>query len=53
MGRHRAKQLIDAAQVTENLVTIVTKPTNERQVRPLAGLEPEAQRDVRLDHMRS
>ena len=42
----RAYQLIEAAQVAGNLSTIVDKPTNEAQVRPLTGLEPEQQREV-------
>jgi hypothetical protein len=42
----RAYQLTEAAQVAGNLSTIVGKPTNEAQVRPPTGLEPEQQREV-------
>jgi hypothetical protein len=47
MSRPRAYQLIDAAQMTKNLSTLVDKqPTSERQVRPLAKLEPEQQKEA-------
>jgi hypothetical protein len=47
MVASRARQLIAAAQVTENVrtVTAVT-PANEAQVRPLAGLEKVEQREA-------
>jgi hypothetical protein len=45
MSRPRAYQLMDSAQVAANLSTTVdTPPTSERQVRPLAALEPDDQR---------
>jgi regulator of replication initiation timing len=44
IAKRTAYQLIDAAQVMENLAEIEgSKPTNERQVRPLAKLDPELQ----------
>jgi hypothetical protein len=47
MSRQRAHQLIDAAGVSKNLSTIVDKqPTHESQIRPLAGLEPEQQKEA-------
>jgi hypothetical protein len=47
MSRQRAYQLIEASEVARNLSTVVdTLPTNERQMRPLAGLEPDQQRDA-------
>jgi hypothetical protein len=47
MSRQRAHQLIEAAEVAVNLSTVVdTPPTSERQLRPLAGLEPDRQRAV-------
>lgn len=47
MARQRAHQLIEAAQVAENVSTIVdTRPANEAQARPLAQLEPEQQREA-------
>lgn len=47
MVASRARQLIGAAQIVGNLqsVTNVT-PTHESQVRPLAGLEPDEQREA-------
>jgi hypothetical protein len=44
--RPRAYQLIDVAEIAGNLSTIVDKPTHESQVRPMAGLEPEQQREA-------
>lgn len=44
MSRHYANRLIEASNIAENLVPVGTKPTSERQVRPLASLEPEHQR---------
>jgi hypothetical protein len=46
MTKTRANQLIQSSEVMENLTTIVVKPTHESQVRPLAGLDPEQQREV-------
>ena len=47
MSRPRAYQLMGAAKVAQNLSTTVdNSPTNESQVRPLTGLEPEDQRTV-------
>lgn len=49
MSRPAAYRAIDAAQVVGNLSPmgdIVPMPTNERQIRPLAGLEPDEQREV-------
>jgi hypothetical protein len=43
MTKSRANQLIDASEVMQNLTTIVVKPANEAQARPLAQLEPEEQ----------
>jgi hypothetical protein len=44
MSRQRAHQLIEASEVARNLSTVVdVSPTSERQVRPLAKLEPEQQ----------
>jgi hypothetical protein len=44
MSRPRAYQMIDAAEVVNNLSTIVDiLPTRESQVRPLTKLPPEAQ----------
>jgi predicted lipoprotein len=45
-ARNYANKLIAAAGVTLNLGTIVPTPTHESQVRPLAGLEPEQQREA-------
>ena len=43
----RAYQLIESAQVHNNLSTIVDKlPTTESQTRPLTRLEPEQQKEV-------
>jgi hypothetical protein len=45
MSRIRAHQLIGASSVAANVLTVVnTPPTNERQARPLAPLEPDQQR---------
>ena len=44
--RSRVYQLMDAAEVIENLSTIVDKPKNKAQVRELVGLEPEQQREA-------
>jgi hypothetical protein len=46
ISRSRAYQLIDAAQVQENLSTIVDKEIPESQARALVKLEPEQQREV-------
>jgi hypothetical protein len=47
MSRQRAHQLIEASEVARNLSTVVdVSPTSERQVRPLAKLEPEQQREA-------
>lgn len=47
MSRMHAHRLMSAAEVTENVTHgLQTKPTSERQVRPLAGLEPEKQKEV-------
>jgi hypothetical protein len=46
MSRPRAYQLIEAATISDNLSTIVDKPTHESQLRPLASLAPEDQRTV-------
>jgi len=46
MSRMRASQLISAAGVMENVNHGLQKPTSERQARPLAGLEPEQQKEV-------
>lgn len=43
LSRPRAYQLIDAAGVVGNLSTIVDKPANEAQVRPLASLPADLQ----------
>jgi hypothetical protein len=44
----RARQLVMAASVADNLATVttVTLPVSERQVRPLTALEPEQQREA-------
>jgi hypothetical protein len=47
MGRRNAYQLIEAAQVFENVRDRAQiMPENERQVRPMAQLEPEEQKLV-------
>jgi hypothetical protein len=47
LDRRRAYQLLDAAEVAENLLcTTGTQPQTERQARPLTRLEPEVQREV-------
>lgn len=46
MSRIHAHRLIEAAEVSENLLPMGNMPTNERQIRPLAKLEPEQQREV-------
>ena len=47
MSRPRAYQLIEAANVSVNLSTIVdTLPSTESQARPLTRLEPEQQREA-------
>ena len=38
--------MIDAAKVVSNLSTMVDKPQNERQARPLTKLEPELQAEA-------
>lgn len=43
----RATQLIQAAQISQSLVTSGNpSPTSEREVRPLVGLAPDAQREA-------
>lgn len=46
IGRNYASKLIGAAVVVENLGTIVPKPKNEAQVRPLKKLPPTEQKKV-------
>jgi hypothetical protein len=50
MSETRANQLIATADVTENLTTIVDKPSllpkTESQTRPLAPLPPKQQREA-------
>jgi hypothetical protein len=47
MSRPRAYQLIDAAEVKNNLSTIVDiPPATESQTRPLSKLEPDQQREA-------
>lgn len=46
MSRNHAHRMIDAARVAQNLLPMGNIPQTERQVRPLAGLEPEQQRAV-------
>jgi hypothetical protein len=46
IARNYANKLIAAAEVASNLGTIVPSPTHESQVRPLASLEPEQQREA-------
>jgi hypothetical protein len=46
MSRIHAHRMIDAAQVAENLLPTGNIPATERQLRPLASLEPEDQRTV-------
>lgn len=49
LTRRHVNQLIEAARVVENLSklgTMVPIPSNERQARELAGLDPEEQRKV-------
>lgn len=41
MSSRRANQLVQAAGVQDDVGTMVPKPTNERQARPLAKLPPE------------
>ncbi len=46
-SRPRAYQLIKAAEVQDNLSTIVDKPINEAQARPLTAIkDPDQQREV-------
>jgi hypothetical protein len=44
--RGYANAQIRAAEIVQNLDTMVSTPENERQVRPLVGLEPEQQREA-------
>jgi hypothetical protein len=44
--RSRAYQLMDAAQIAENLSTSVDKPLTEREIRPLRVLNQEQQREA-------
>lgn len=46
MSRPRAYQLIQAAEIGSNLSTIVDTPPRESQLRPLAKLEPDLQREA-------
>jgi hypothetical protein len=47
ISRPRAYQLIKAAEVQDNLSTIVDKPANEAQARPLTRIkDPDEQREV-------
>lgn len=46
MDRRHANHLIDAAEVAENLGTMVPKPSSERVARPLAPLPPQQQREA-------
>ena len=46
MSYRRAAQLMDAAEVVLNLNNCSESPTHESQLRPLAGLEPEEQREA-------
>ncbi|HLO51121.1 MAG TPA: hypothetical protein VK211_22090 [Kamptonema sp.] len=47
ISKTRAYQFIDAAEIMENLSTIVDKfPNRENQVRPLKGLSPELQLEI-------
>jgi len=48
MSRFYAHRVIDSAEVVINLLPIgnIQQPANEAQARPLAGLEPEQQREV-------
>lgn len=46
MSIAQGKRLIAAAEVVQNLAPIGAIPTHESQVRPLAGLEPEQQREA-------
>ena len=54
MGRHNAHHLMRGSQVATNLLTTgqqlctpcEIQPTSERQIRPLTPLEPEQQREV-------
>lgn len=47
MSKSNANRLVAAAEVTVNLTPIGVKtPTHESQLRPLAPLEPQAQREV-------
>ncbi len=46
MSKTNANRLIDAAETVQNLAPFGVTPTHERQVRPLASLEPEQQRAV-------
>jgi hypothetical protein len=45
-SRFRSYQLIGAAEVADNLLTIVNKPVNEAQSRELARLPPDLQREL-------
>lgn len=46
IARAQAYRLMDASTIAGNLSPIGDKPATESQVRPLAGLEPEEQREV-------
>ena len=49
MNASRARQLISATETINNLESVTTVtllPENERQIRPLMGLEPEQQREA-------
>jgi len=46
MSKTHANRMIDASEVAANLAPIGVTPSNESQIRTLAGLEPEDQRKV-------
>ena len=46
ISRPRAYQLIKAAEVQDNLSTMVDIPKSERSIRPLTSLPPEQQREA-------
>jgi len=46
MGRDYAYKLMASSEVVENVYPGIQRPTSEKQVRPLAKLEPEKQRQA-------
>lgn len=46
MSRRRANQLVEASKIAEDLGTIVPKPANEAQARPLSQLPPEKRQEA-------